>query len=165
MMQCVCQTLDALLIQCTPLCWLYWLFFRLTLPPLPHCPTLAQLAFFKHSSLLTASSPAPPPPPHPFPFHPCPPVSGGSVANCYNDLWVLDLSTGAWTKPEVVGGSPTPRAGHGGALVGDSWYILGGGNNVKGGWRLIACWARGFLACECWGVALGVRTPFRHVHQ
>lgn len=55
------------------------------------------------------------------------------MANCYNDLWVLDLSTGAWTKPEVVGGSPTPRAGHGGALVGDSWYILGGGNNVKGG--------------------------------
>jgi hypothetical protein len=58
--------------------------------------------------------------------------SGGSVANCYNDVWVLDLSSGAWSKPDVVGPSPTPRAGHGGVLVGDLWYILGGGNNVKG---------------------------------
>jgi hypothetical protein len=54
------------------------------------------------------------------------------VANCFNDLWVLDLSSGAWSKPEVAGPSPTPRAGHGGVLVGDLWYILGGGNNVKG---------------------------------
>lgn len=57
---------------------------------------------------------------------------GGSVANCFNDLWVLDLSSGAWSKPDVAGSSPTPRAGHGGVLVGDLWYILGGGNNVKG---------------------------------
>lgn len=54
------------------------------------------------------------------------------MANCFNDLWVLDLSSGAWSKPDVVGPSPTPRAGHGGVLVGDLWYILGGGNNVKG---------------------------------
>jgi len=60
-------------------------------------------------------------------------TSGGSVANCFSDLWVLDLTHGSWSKPEVVGPSPTPRAGHGGVLVGDSWYILGGGNNVKGG--------------------------------
>lgn len=45
---------------------------------------------------------------------------------------MLDLTTGAWSKPDVVGPSPSPRAGHGGVLVGDLWYILGGGNNVKG---------------------------------
>jgi hypothetical protein len=26
----------------------------------------------------------------------------------------------------------SPRAGHSGALVGSTWYILGGGNNVNG---------------------------------
>jgi len=29
----------------------------------------------------------------------------------------------------------SPRAGHSGALVGSTWYILGGGNNVNGAWQ------------------------------
>lgn len=59
-------------------------------------------------------------------------TAGGSIASCFNDLWQLDLARGAWSKPELHGPSPTPRAGHSGSLVGDYWYILGGGNNVKG---------------------------------
>jgi hypothetical protein len=110
-----------------------------------------HLPISHHLAGVTEHPPPTPPPPHPL--NP-PPMSGGSVANCYNDLWVLDLSTGAWTKPEVVGGSPTPRAGHGGALVGDSWYILGGGNNVKGG---LTGWA------PVWG-ALGLAVLPQQVH-
>ena len=36
---------------------------------------------------------------------------GGSVARCYNDLWVLDTETGAWSNPRPEGTPPTPRAG------------------------------------------------------
>lgn len=62
--------------------------------------------------------------------------AGGSIANCFNDLWWLDLEQGVWTKAEVQGPTPTPRAGHSAALVGNHWYVLGGGNNIKGG---LAC--------------------------
>jgi hypothetical protein len=58
---------------------------------------------------------------------------GGSVATCYNDLWVLDLEAASWSKPDVCSALPSPRAGHSGALVGGLWYILGGGNNIQGG--------------------------------
>lgn len=57
---------------------------------------------------------------------------GGSVATCYNDFWVLDLHTLQWSQPIVKGGKPTPRAGHAAAMLGNQWYIVGGGNNVKG---------------------------------
>jgi hypothetical protein len=59
-------------------------------------------------------------------------LAGGSIASCFNDLWQLDLERGVWSKPDLHGPAPTPRAGHSGALVGEYWYILGGGNNVKG---------------------------------
>ena len=49
-----------------------------------------------------------------------------------NDLWVLDLDTLQWTKPAAAGVPPAPRAGHASVLVGDKWFVLGGGNNVKG---------------------------------
>ncbi len=32
----------------------------------------------------------------------------------------------------------SPRAGHSGAVLGDIWYIVGGGNNVKGCADLLA---------------------------
>jgi len=57
---------------------------------------------------------------------------GGSIANCYNDTWVLDLESCKWTRPNVFGPLPPPRAGHSAALVGDTWFVLGGGNNVRG---------------------------------
>jgi hypothetical protein len=45
---------------------------------------------------------------------------------------VLDLEERKWSRPTLFGTLPSPRAGHSAALVGDTWYVLGGGNNVKG---------------------------------
>lgn len=36
---------------------------------------------------------------------------GGSVANCYSDLHVLDTETMHWSQPATDGIKPTPRAG------------------------------------------------------
>jgi Galactose oxidase, central domain len=36
---------------------------------------------------------------------------GGSVAHCYNDLYVLDTETLFWSKPKTLGTPPSPRAG------------------------------------------------------
>lgn len=57
---------------------------------------------------------------------------GGSVAMCFNDFFVLDTQTWQWSKPNIIGAKPTPRAGHAASMLGDAWYIVGGGNNVKG---------------------------------
>jgi hypothetical protein len=54
----------------------------------------------------------------------------------------LDLEARSWSRPTVFGTLPSPRAGHSAALVGDTWYVLGGGNNVKG-----ECWA---LVVDAW---------------
>jgi hypothetical protein len=54
------------------------------------------------------------------------------VATCFNDVYVLDLDTLEWSSPKQEGALPTARAGHAGALLGTTWYIIGGGNNVKG---------------------------------
>ncbi|PRW20510.1 acyl- -binding domain-containing 4 [Chlorella sorokiniana] len=57
---------------------------------------------------------------------------GGSVAHCNNELWVLDTETMEWSQPEAEGPVPPPRAGHAGAILGDTWFIVGGGNNTSG---------------------------------
>ena len=57
---------------------------------------------------------------------------GGTVANCFNDLVVLDTQTMEWIVPETEGSIPPPRAGHAAAILGTTLYIVGGGNNVKG---------------------------------
>ena len=36
---------------------------------------------------------------------------GGSVANCYNDVVMLDTKTLEWSSPQTTGAPPTPRAG------------------------------------------------------
>ncbi|KAG2435000.1 hypothetical protein HYH02_011998 [Chlamydomonas schloesseri] len=63
---------------------------------------------------------------------------GGSVATCYSDVHVLDTHTLAWAQPAQAGAKVSPRAGHSGAVLGDIWYIVGGGNNVKGCADLLA---------------------------
>lgn len=55
---------------------------------------------------------------------------GGSHSDCYNDLHVLDLENMEWSSVETQGIVPRPRAGHAGVLVGDSWFIIGGGDNT-----------------------------------
>ncbi|KAL9271219.1 Acyl-CoA-binding domain-containing protein [Drosera capensis] len=57
---------------------------------------------------------------------------GGSHASCFNDLHVLDLQAMEWSKPTQQGDIPTPRAGHAGVTVGESWFIVGGGDNKSG---------------------------------
>eukprot|EP00884_Botryococcus_braunii_P007391 jgi/Botrbrau1/16653/Bobra.0068s0069.1 len=37
---------------------------------------------------------------------------GGSVAHCYNDLYLLDTETMQWSQPKTEGNPPSPRAGH-----------------------------------------------------
>ncbi|KAF9669935.1 hypothetical protein SADUNF_Sadunf13G0016400 [Salix dunnii] len=57
---------------------------------------------------------------------------GGSHATCFNDLHVFDLQTMEWTRPTQQGEIPTPRAGHAGVIVGENWFIVGGGDNKSG---------------------------------
>jgi hypothetical protein len=57
---------------------------------------------------------------------------GGSVANCFNDLVVLDTQTMEWSSPRTDGPVPPPRAGHAAAVLGTTLYIVGGGNNARG---------------------------------
>ncbi|XP_073310986.1 acyl-CoA-binding domain-containing protein 4-like [Primulina huaijiensis] len=57
---------------------------------------------------------------------------GGSHATCFNDLHVLDLQTMEWSRPIQQGEIPSPRAGHAGVTVGESWFIVGGGDNKSG---------------------------------
>lgn len=59
---------------------------------------------------------------------------GGSVATCLSDVHVLDTHAipMTWSQPKVSGLKVTPRAGHTGVVVGSVWYLVGGGNNVKG---------------------------------
>ncbi|GAX78252.1 hypothetical protein CEUSTIGMA_g5694.t1 [Chlamydomonas eustigma] len=58
---------------------------------------------------------------------------GGTVANCFNDLFMLDTHAIPMQWTQLSGGKKvTPRAGHSGIVIGSTWYIVGGGNNVKG---------------------------------
>ena len=64
--------------------------------------------------------------------------AGGTIANCFGDIHVLDTHSApmTWTQlsaSSMTGRPVTPRAGHTGIVVGTVWYIVGGGNNVKGG--------------------------------
>ncbi|KAL0045620.1 hypothetical protein WJX82_011651 [Trebouxia sp. C0006] len=63
---------------------------------------------------------------------------GGSVANCFGDLYVLDTESMHWSCRATQGPPPAPRAGHAGDVLGDSWYIVGGGNNTSGCTDMVA---------------------------
>eukprot|EP00899_Mesostigma_viride_P010163 jgi/Mesvir1/19148/Mv01171-RA.1 len=57
---------------------------------------------------------------------------GGSHTFCFNDLHLLDILTMSWLTPVCKGPPPRPRAGHAGAVIGDCWFITGGGDNAQG---------------------------------
>ncbi|XP_044460473.1 acyl-CoA-binding domain-containing protein 4, partial [Mangifera indica] len=60
-------------------------------------------------------------------------VFGGcSHSIFFSDLHVLDLETNEWSQPQVQGDLVTPRAGHAGVVIGDDWFIVGGGDNCNG---------------------------------
>ncbi|GFR48456.1 hypothetical protein Agub_g10359, partial [Astrephomene gubernaculifera] len=63
---------------------------------------------------------------------------GGSVSSCFSDLHLLDTVTLRWGQPGQSGAKISPRAGHAGALLGATWFIVGGGNNVRGCTDLLA---------------------------
>eukprot|EP01023_Acetabularia_acetabulum_P009657 TRINITY_DN1435_c0_g2_i1.p1 TRINITY_DN1435_c0_g2~~TRINITY_DN1435_c0_g2_i1.p1 ORF type:complete len:572 (-),score=90.39 TRINITY_DN1435_c0_g2_i1:428-2143(-) len=63
---------------------------------------------------------------------------GGSVAHCFNDLFVLDTQNMEWLEVQISGSTPAARAGHAGGLLGHMWYIVGGGNNISGCTDMIA---------------------------
>ncbi|XP_030450842.1 acyl-CoA-binding domain-containing protein 4 [Syzygium oleosum] len=60
-------------------------------------------------------------------------VFGGcSHSIFFSDLHVLDLQMKEWSQPEIRGDMVTPRAGHAGVPIGESWYVVGGGDNKSG---------------------------------
>jgi acyl-CoA-binding protein len=62
-------------------------------------------------------------------------VYGGAAmgSGCHDDTWVFDRETGAWSQPSTEhGAKPGARAGHGGARLGEAWFVLGGGDHVRG---------------------------------
>ncbi|KAH7287296.1 hypothetical protein KP509_32G048800 [Ceratopteris richardii] len=43
-----------------------------------------------------------------------------------NELWILDLHLISWTSPECFGTPPSPRRGHGAAVINKKMYVIGG---------------------------------------
>ncbi|CAN6477028.1 unnamed protein product [Victoria cruziana] len=56
---------------------------------------------------------------------------GCSHSTCLDDLHVLDLHTTEWSQPQIQG-EVEARGGHAGAVIGENWYIVGGGDNKSG---------------------------------
>ncbi|KAL5222684.1 hypothetical protein ABZP36_027397 [Zizania latifolia] len=52
--------------------------------------------------------------------------SGEGEGNYLNDVHVLDLSTMAWSSPDVKGDVPAPRDSHGSVAIGNRLFIYGG---------------------------------------
>ncbi|KAI4346460.1 hypothetical protein L6164_007354 [Bauhinia variegata] len=57
---------------------------------------------------------------------------GCSHSVFFNDLHVLDLQTMEWSQPQIQGDLVSPRAGHAGVTIDESWFIVGGGDNRSG---------------------------------
>eukprot|EP00475_Leptophrys_vorax_P027820 TRINITY_DN3974_c0_g1_i2.p1 TRINITY_DN3974_c0_g1~~TRINITY_DN3974_c0_g1_i2.p1 ORF type:complete len:590 (-),score=125.46 TRINITY_DN3974_c0_g1_i2:188-1957(-) len=53
---------------------------------------------------------------------------GGTVTRVFDDLHVLDVTQGCWSRPRDSGIVPVPRAGHAFNAVGSKIYVFGGAN-------------------------------------
>ncbi|TVU27646.1 hypothetical protein EJB05_19142 [Eragrostis curvula] len=77
---------------------------------------------------------------------------GSSHSTCFNDLYLLDLETLEWSQPETQGAHISPRSGHAGTMIGENWYIVGGGDNASGSTDTIVMNASKFV----WSVVTSV---------
>uniref|UniRef100_A0A023F048 Putative host cell transcription factor hcfc1 n=1 Tax=Triatoma infestans TaxID=30076 RepID=A0A023F048_TRIIF len=51
----------------------------------------------------------------------------GGMSGCrLGDLWILDITTMTWSKPDVEGLAPLPRSLHTACVVADRMYVFGG---------------------------------------
>ena len=57
---------------------------------------------------------------------------GCSHSVFFNDLHLLDMQTMEWSQPQIQGDTVSPRAGHAGITIDESWFIVGGGDNSSG---------------------------------
>ena len=64
-------------------------------------------------------------------------VFGGSTrTETSGELFALDVDAMTWRVVTPVGANrPAPRAGAAGAVVGDTWFVVGGGDTLAGGRR------------------------------
>lgn len=64
-----------------------------------------------------------------------------------------------WSRPTQQGEIPSPRAGHAGATIGESWFITGGGDNKTGTFSFIEVIS---LLCLCNNIFLWLF--YKHLH-
>ncbi|XP_050782179.1 rab9 effector protein with kelch motifs isoform X2 [Gopherus flavomarginatus] len=56
-------------------------------------------------------------------------VGGADPNGSFSDVHIIDLETGIWESPKLVGTPPLPRTFHtSSAAIGDQLYVLGGGD-------------------------------------
>ncbi|XP_030023323.2 host cell factor 1 [Manduca sexta] len=53
-------------------------------------------------------------------------IYGGMSGSRLGDLWVLDVDSMSWSRPEVGGPSPLPRSLHTATVIGHHMYVYGG---------------------------------------
>lgn len=56
---------------------------------------------------------------------------GNDESTVFNDVYILDINTGQWTKPNIKGSPPIPRWGHSSISVGFHIYIFGGNDGKR----------------------------------
>ena len=51
---------------------------------------------------------------------------GGSENQPFDDIWVVDIESKAWTRPETFGKKPEPREGHAAGVIRNTLIVYGG---------------------------------------
>eukprot|EP01064_Diplonema_japonicum_P013587 TRINITY_DN21139_c0_g1_i1.p1 TRINITY_DN21139_c0_g1~~TRINITY_DN21139_c0_g1_i1.p1 ORF type:complete len:409 (+),score=52.18 TRINITY_DN21139_c0_g1_i1:46-1272(+) len=91
-------------------------------------------------------------------------VFGGRDNKCFDDLWLLCLTTKTWKSVDQSAQKPIPRAGHTAVVHNDIMYIFGGVADHAGvhNWWLNDLWALNLKTYEWSRIpSLGCLTPDR----
>lgn len=56
---------------------------------------------------------------------------GNDESTVYNDVYILDIDSGQWSKPNIKGSPPIPRWGHSSISIGPNIYIFGGNDGKR----------------------------------